>query len=342
MTRPHILFSSATLIRGLAQLGAIFALAFLPGYGTALILDRGDGLGNTTAPEDDPGWANIGQHLGSPSVVYLGNRWILTAHHVGASIVIFDGKRYNPVQGSPFSLRNLDGTIADLLLFRIDEDPPLPSLSIAKYPARVGEHVIVIAAGSSRGGRVTLESEAGDLLDGFLWNEDQTKRWGTNRVEARPQLIENHNTTTMSFPILFDRIESPPGTPHEASAGRGDSGGALFAHDDPLDPNAAWVLSGILFSISGRTGHPADSSFYGDITWVADLSFYREDILRHISPQASQTVDLERSEPKKTTQAPGAENGGRSRAVALSLVLIVAVLICLIARRRSSDNQRER
>lgn len=226
MTLPCILSPSATLIPRLARLAAILVLAVLPGYGSALILDRGDGLGNTTAPEDDPGWANIGQHLGSPSVVYLGNGWILTAHHVGASIVIFDGKRYNPVSGSPISLRNPDDTLADLLLFQIDEDLPLPSLSISASPARVGEDVILIAAGSSRGGRVTLESEEGNLLDGFFWNEDQTKRWGTNRVEARSQFIENRETKTMSFPILFDRIESPSGTPHEASAARGDSGGA--------------------------------------------------------------------------------------------------------------------
>jgi hypothetical protein len=335
VTRPHVLFSSATLIRGLAQLSAVFALAFLPGYGTALILDRGDGLGNTTAPEDDPGWANIGHHLGSPSVVYLGNRWILTAHHVGASIVIFDGKRYNPVSGSPTSLRNPDGTLADLLLFRIDEDLPLPSLSISKTPARVGEEVMLIAAGSSRGGRVTLESEAGNLLDGFLWVEDQTKRWGTNRVEARPQFIENLETKTMSFPILFDRIENPTGTRHEASAGRGDSGGALFAHTNSYDPNPDWVLSGILFSVSGRTGHPANTSFYGDITWVADLSFYRDEILRHTSPETVQMAELESNELEQSAEASGSAKRDPSRAAALALVLIVAALIWRIARRRS-------
>jgi hypothetical protein len=272
-------------------------------------------------------------------VVYLGNRWILTAHHVGASIVVFDGKRYNPVAGSLVSLRNSDETLADLLLFQIDEDPQLPPLRIATSSAKVGEQVVLIAAGSSRGERVTLQSETGDLMDGFLWNEDKTKRWGTNRVEARPQFVENLDTTTMAFPVLFDRIEDVSGTRQEASAARGDSGGALFSRGAPFEPQEDWVLSGILVSVSARTGHPARSTFYGDITWVADLSYYRDEIVRHVGFETDPIEDPEPASGSETT-ASGSE---RARWIAaLTLLLVVGALAWRGLKTRSARDHTDR
>ena len=45
----------------------------------AVIIEGGDGTGNTSVPADslgDPGWSNVGH--GNDSCVYLGNRWVLT------------------------------------------------------------------------------------------------------------------------------------------------------------------------------------------------------------------------------------------------------------------------
>ena len=50
----------------------------------------GDGTGNVTAPPDDPGWDHLGTK-GGTTVVYVGNRWVLTAHHVGAWIIHHEG-----------------------------------------------------------------------------------------------------------------------------------------------------------------------------------------------------------------------------------------------------------
>jgi hypothetical protein len=271
--------------RGFSRLLLALFVLGLPTLAPALILDAGDGLGNTTAPEPDPGWDNVGQHLGSPSVVYLGNRWILTADHVGASIVTLKGKRYNPVAGTLIRLMNPDATQADLLLFQIDEDPALPKLSIADSPPAPGEAVILIAAGSSRGSHLNSQPEGEALIDGFAWQADQTKRWGSNVIEGEPNFIGQASTKTMALPIVFSRIESPSGTRQEATAARGDSGGALFARADPTNPDSEWVLSGILFSVGTRSGYPAQSSFYGDITWAADLSFYRDSIHEHAFPE---------------------------------------------------------
>lgn len=250
----------------------------------ALVLDRDEGQGNTTAPEDDPGWRNVGSHLGSPSVVYLGNRWILTADHVGASIVIFEEKRYDPVAGSLTHLKNPDGTQADLLLFQINEHLELPMLVIAESPPAIGEHVILVAAGRSRGERLSAHLEGDSLIDGFSWKEDRTKRWGSNIIETAPKSIEQAATKTEAVAMFFDRIEAPRGTENEGSAARGDSGGAVFARADAMNPDSAWVLSGILFSVGTRAGYPEESSFYGDITWAADLSYYRDQIIEVVGP----------------------------------------------------------
>ena len=53
------------------------------------IVAGGDGSQNTTAPADDPGFANIGIR-GSGSAVYLGDGWVLTATHVGAGVTYLD------------------------------------------------------------------------------------------------------------------------------------------------------------------------------------------------------------------------------------------------------------
>ncbi len=281
----------------------VLILSWGAGAATALILDSGDGLGNTQPPEDDPGWNHIGHHLGGPSVVYLGNGWVLTAQHAGASIVLFQGERFNPVPGSIVQLESRfvpkkkpsgEGEFegggesefrkSDLLLFRIDGDPGLPLLALAESTPKIGEDALLIAAGSSRGRRLTVDTPESGLRDGFEWQTDRTTRWGTNIVHKSPTWIDHLETSTRAFPLIFDRLESRNSTPHEAGAARGDSGGALFTRANPVAPENGWVLSGILFSVSGKKGQPKDTTFYGDATWVADLSHYREQIRKLVWP----------------------------------------------------------
>ncbi|HXV37507.1 MAG TPA: hypothetical protein VEC18_10175, partial [Myxococcota bacterium] len=64
-----------------------------------MLIESGDGSGNTSAPADDPGWAHVGTR-NNLSVVYLGRRWVLTANHVGVGNVTIDGQTYSPVPGS--------------------------------------------------------------------------------------------------------------------------------------------------------------------------------------------------------------------------------------------------
>ena len=66
--------------------------------------------------------------LGSYSGIYLGKRWVLTAAHVGAREAKLRGERYSADLESEIDLRT-DFLPADLVLFRLREDPGLPALS---------------------------------------------------------------------------------------------------------------------------------------------------------------------------------------------------------------------
>ena len=73
----------------------------------ALILDSGDGQGNTSPPVDDPGWSHVGR-IGGPGGIYLGNGWVLTANHVIVADPEFQSVIYPVVPGSVVQLQNPD------------------------------------------------------------------------------------------------------------------------------------------------------------------------------------------------------------------------------------------
>src|SRR6185295_11538456 len=86
-----------------------------------VVLANGDGSQHTTAPPNDPGWGNVGV-LGTGSAVYLGNRWVLTANHVGAGSVTFPSGSFLFRSGSEVQLKNPSGMglseFTDLVMFR--------------------------------------------------------------------------------------------------------------------------------------------------------------------------------------------------------------------------------
>ena len=68
----------------------------------AVLIDSGDGTGNTTAPADDPGFIHIGKRS-QFSAVYVGNGWVLTANHTGVGAVEIDGQKVNARDGAAIS-----------------------------------------------------------------------------------------------------------------------------------------------------------------------------------------------------------------------------------------------
>lgn len=239
----------------------------------AVLIASGDGLGNTTAPVPDPGWANIGAGNGL-TVVYIGNGWILSAGHTGEVTVAIDGGVYPPVAGSRVVLRESNDTESDLELFRIDPQPPsLPALTIRATPVSVGDLTLMVGNGRNRGAATTWQDPSTE--DGYHWGAGKSIRWGTNVVDVSGHPVVAFGLTTHSFITSFTQL----GTEFESQATAGDSGGPVFTLN-----GSAWELSGIMFAMREWTGQPVETSIYGNQTLVADLSHYRQQILEIMNP----------------------------------------------------------
>ena len=245
-------------------LGAL-ALALAAAPASAVLIASGDGTANTSAPPDDPGFANAGV-LSNNSSVYLGNGWVLTANHVSVNPVTLGGVNHAPVPGTTVRLEHTAGVPTDLKLFRLVTDPGLPALSIASATPAVNEPVVMMGHGRSRGAPTTW-----GVHTGWTWGTVRTTRWGTNRVTARNLNILLGDSTVRSFSLDFD---DDGGVTDEAVAVTGDSGGPVFVDNGP-----GFDLAGLMFAYYAFPAQPAYTSLFGDGSYVADLSYYRSQIL---------------------------------------------------------------
>ncbi|MBI2826487.1 MAG: Ig-like domain-containing protein, partial [Planctomycetia bacterium] len=247
------------------------------------IVAGGTGDGNTTAPPDDPGFANVGTR-GSGTGIYLGNGWVLTANHVSAGGVLFNDVWYNAVAGTTVQLTNPAGAgwtqYTDLILYRIDASPGLPSLAIGSAPPAVGWNVTMIGHGRDRQPSEAYWTSAWapsatpSTYDGYIWAATQSIRWGTNTIDTVnvPQGVQTNSE--LAFTTSFTA-----NTPNEAQGASGDSGGAVF-HKNASTGN--WELVGVMFAISTYAGQPFGTSVFGNTTYIADLSVYRDQILQTV------------------------------------------------------------
>ncbi len=289
---------SATAI-GRSLLGIVISMA---GATPATAVVVSTTTENTSAPADDPGWANVGN-----TGVYLGNRWVLTAFHVGAGNINFGSQTYSPLPGSEVRLHNPSGAgltdFTDLLLYRLTADPGLPSLSISSTAPPVGASVILIGDGRDRQASethwnvdkstnpwtwtVAPQGQPGDY-QGFLTDANAVKRWGTNVIESpvpRYSAVRygDHGLVASlgssgDVVSLFTQFDKT-GTPYEAQGVRGDSGGAVF-----YNSGSQWELAGLIHAVDLFSGQPpgngeAESAVYGNTTFLSDLSVYRAEIL---------------------------------------------------------------
>src|SRR5262249_38440026 len=254
------------------------ALALAPPTATSgVIIDSGDGTGNTTAPVPDPGWSNVGIRTNGDTGVYLGGKLVLTANHVGAGDIAFDGIPYTYVPGTAVPLDNGDGTPADLLMFEIYPEPPLPTLPISSSSPSVGTLLIMVGNGRDRGPAISFDPDGPqppDPVHGYAWGAGQSVRWGTNTVVdvSLVGMIDNWQSSTQTWGIQTDFDQA--GSAHEAQGAAGDSGGPAFTWN-----GSQWELAGILFAVGAPyTNQPSETSLYGNLTFSADLSSYRNQI----------------------------------------------------------------
>jgi hypothetical protein len=257
----------------------------------AVVNNSASGTGNTNAPADDPGWANMGLINGA-SGIYLGSGWVLTAAHVGLGNISFGGISYNPVTNSLVTLTNNTvgrRTNADLIMFQLTSQPAgLGSLTLASNAPTLGEPLTMIGAGRDRTNftewsvNTTVSpwtwavTNSGGNFAGYQTLESTAMRWGTNTVSTEDLWVTVQVETTLrdvrSFATMFDIIAGS----EEAQAVRGDSGGAVF-----FKRGSAWELGGMMFTVKGFSGQPnvAETPVDGNETFSADLSYYEPQIM---------------------------------------------------------------
>ena len=265
----------------------------------AVVIDTATGTGNTSAPADDPGWANVGV-LGIGTGVYLGNDWVLTAAHVGAGSIVLNGGTYAMLAGSGTTLSNNGAAgksaTADLVMFRLASTPPgLAGVTIASATATSGAGVTMIGSGRDRGAFTEWSVDQG--TSPWTWTQvpsggdaagyktilTRAMRWGTNTVTAPALWIDDGFGDTFMFGTTFNDLGAPSS---EAQAAYGDSGGAVFRKN-----GSAWELAGLMLTVGGYSGQPdpGANAIYGNATYAADLSFYRSQIVT-IVPEPSFTA----------------------------------------------------
>jgi len=242
-----------------------------------------------TVPPDFPYWEHVTQRrYEGPTVIYLGAGWALTARHVGHGEILLEDRIIRPEKFSRHTLLNADGKAADAMVFELDREaelPDLPILPIATAPPKIGEEVLMIGFGRLRNGRIDW-GDPDNPRAAYTWTDRGEKRWGTNRVEFNRVWQPQDRWLTRSIVTRFDRTDLEIATEHEVSAALGDSGGAIFAKQD-----GEWRLAGLITSISNLAGRPSQTTEHGDLTYAADLSSYRDEILRWTRPQCSNDQD---------------------------------------------------
>lgn len=228
-----------------------------------LVVDGANQRRYERAPADDPGFAHVGRR-GTTSAVYLGAGWVLTARHSAVGEVRFGEGVHAPVEGSMVWLEHPVGTRADLMLFRVEPEPKLPALRIRRAPLRPGMPVVMVGYGAGRGDATSWNGH-----EGFRLAPIGTRRWGLGSIG--PEYLEMPGpieTLTRCFRVPFT-----PGGVHQAFAGTGDSGGAVFVRGAD-----GWQLAGVMLSVSRLPGQAPDVALFGSATNAADLSVYAETI----------------------------------------------------------------
>ncbi|MEX1017353.1 MAG: PEP-CTERM sorting domain-containing protein [Phycisphaeraceae bacterium] len=150
----------------------------MSGAAQAVVIDAGDGSGNTTVdvpttdnPNDiarEQAFADVFGHVGalydssnnSSSAVYLGDGWVISAFHNvdanfgagGVGQVTLGGTTYDPFAGSLHRLHKPgdESTLTDLALFRIQGDPGLAPLTISSATRTNNEEVRMAGNGRDR------------------------------------------------------------------------------------------------------------------------------------------------------------------------------------------------
>ena len=256
------------------------ALAALAATARGVVISGANAGPSQSAPSANPYWDNVA-HLSGATAVYLGDRWMITANHVSETSVTFsDGRApFAVVPGSEVVLTNptTSGATgnADLRMFQLQADPGLPSLAITTTTPKNGAALMMIGAGRDRGATEIGWSASTDpwkptplplaTARGYSLASTSHMAWGESRV-AGSTLISNNTV------MLATNFSSSAG-PFEAQVVTGDSGGGVFTQ-----VGGAWQLTGVIDAEKLLTNQPSDTVVFGDQSYFANLSTYRDQI----------------------------------------------------------------
>lgn len=259
----------------------------------AVIIAGGDGTGNTDGT-GVPGWEYVGKisHAHAHSgVTYVGDNWFVTAYHIqqldNPSAILFNNSSYNIDSTSWARITNSVGTGTDLTLFRVNEpitglaNPVISSSTPVQHTA-----VTMIGTGRNRATDLTywniLWNEVSNPnqahYSGYKYASGSTKRWGNNTVGGATTIGGYGYGETITFYTVFDDIDG------QAQGATYDSGGGVF-----IGTEENWELSGIMLMVGAHSGQPGSTAVFGNVTYVADLAPYRDQILQTI-PEPSAVV----------------------------------------------------
>ena len=263
----------------------------LSGTSTRALVLAGGGQGNTNAPTDDPGWANVGHELATntsavSTVVYLGNGWFITADHVwnldNPTGVLVDASTYTVDSSSWVQLTNslspYAGTNADLAMFRVTTTVTgLPILSLRSTSLRDNSPVTMIGYGYGGQTNMTywdsswnVTTSASGVYSGFYWGASAgIEQWGTNLAAPSSWVDDGYGISR-----TFDTTFNANGGANAAQAAEYDSGGAVFYKN-----GSTWQLTGIMIDINGYSDQPGNAAVFGDQTYSVDLSSYNSEIV---------------------------------------------------------------
>ncbi len=247
-----------------------------------------DTTGRDSEPIGGRGWSNVGR-MSTGTGVYLGNWWVLTAHHVYDDVsgqsILFDGVTYPEVSDTAVRLKNPDDTFADLTLFRIDGETGLDAMPIRQNTPPVNTDVTTITVGRVQESAQTTWYIDTDPTD-WIWSETdfedaditktgwdtlsaRDKLWGENVVEP-----DGFITPDYMFRTDFDDVDG------DMQGVTLDSGGGVFTYNSS---SQLWELAGVILSVRQWNNQPnkpgsITTSVYGNSTFMANLSLYTDQI----------------------------------------------------------------
>jgi hypothetical protein len=154
-------------------------------------------------------------------------------------------------------------------MFEVYPRPNLGPLELAVMTPLFGSMLLMVGNGADRGATLAWDPNgtyAPGLTGGYAWAPGNHVRWGFNGFEVVPAGGRIYNT--QAFGSFFDGGRMLP----EAQAVPGDSGGAVFGLSLLGD---RWLLAGVMLGITQYSGQPANTSFFGQKSYFADLAYYR-------------------------------------------------------------------